>query len=138
MNPPQSAAMDAYSHSSAAAEPGPDAQAPPAASSGAADNAEEAPCPQATHQPEAEACAVQATGGTRCTDAGGQGATCTNDGPLAVLHEERAEGAAGDTHPPPPAVAEERVHPSGARSPARVGIQDSPVPGAPETEDILA
>ena len=61
--------MDEVAHSSAAADPDSDAEAPPAASSGAADTAEEALCPQATHQPEAETCAVRETGGTGRTDA---------------------------------------------------------------------
>ena len=90
-NPPPSTAMDEDTQSSAAADPGPDAQTPPAAPSGRASDAEEAPCPQATPQPGAEACAVQATGGTGRTDAGGQGRTCTTKGPSPVLHEERAE-----------------------------------------------
>ena len=44
-NPPPSAAMDEDAHSSAAADAGPHTQAPPAASSEAANTAEEAPCP---------------------------------------------------------------------------------------------
>ena len=77
-------------------------------------------------------------GGHRRKDAGGQGTTCTTDGPPAVLHKERAEGAAGGSSPPQPAGAEERVHSGTATSPARVGTHDNPPFGVPETEDILA
>ena len=137
-NAPTSAAMDEDSHRSAAADTGPDAQALPAASSGAADTAEEAPCTQDTHQGEAEACAVLATGGTGRTNGWGRGTTCITECPPAVLHEERAEGTAGSAHPPEPAAEEECVHPGAATSTARVGMQKGPPPGAPETEDILA
>ena len=125
-------------HRSDAADPGPDAKAPPAASPGSADDVEEVPCPQATRQPGAETCAVQATGGTGHRDAGGQRTTHTTDQHRAVLHEERAEGAAGDAHPPQPATAEEHVHPGAARSPTREGMHDATPRGAPEREDILA
>ena len=137
-HPPPSATMDEDTHGSATPDPGPDTQAPPAASSRKADTAGEVPCPQATHQPEAGACTVQATGGTERTDAGGQGTTCTTDGPPAVLHEEWAGRAAGGAHPAQLAAAEERVHPGTARSWAQVETQDNPPPGAPETEEILA
>ena len=130
--------MDEDAHRSAAADPGPDAQSPPAASSGVLDTAEEALCPKGIRQPEAKACAVRATGGTRHTNAGGQVTTCTTDGPRAVLQEEQSERAAGDAHPPQPAAAEGRVHPGAATSAAQNGMYDGPPPGAPETEDILS
>ena len=63
---------------------------------------------------------------------------CTTDDSPAVLHEERAEGAAEGACPPQSAAAEERAHPDWATSPARVGTHDNLPPGAPETEDILA
>ena len=65
------------------------------------------------------------------------GAACTTDIPPAVLHEERAKGAAGGAHVPQPAAAEEGVLPGTATSPARVGTHDNRPPRAPETEDIL-
>ena len=130
--------MGDEAHRSAATDPGPDAQVPPAASPGTADTAEEAPCPQTTNQPEAETCAVRAPPGGGHTDAGEQETRCTTGGAPAVLHEDWAGGADGDARPPQPATPEERVHSGAARSPARVGMHDGPPAGAPETEDILA
>ena len=122
----------------AAGDSGLHTQAPPAASPGTADTAEEAPCPQATQQPEAEGCAVRAPGGTRHTNARGQATTGTTNGPQDVLHEKRAVGATDGARPPQFAAAGERVHPDAAMSQARAGTHDNPPLGAPETEDILA
>ena len=83
-------------------------------------------------------CTVRATGSTRRTNAREQGTTHTTDGPPAVLHGERAEGAAGDANPPQPATVEERLHPGAATSPARMGMHDGPPPGSRGTKDILA
>ena len=80
----------------------------------------------------------QVTRGHGRTDAEGQGTTCTTDDPPAVLHEERAEGAADGPHLPQSASAEECAHPDAATSPARVRTHDNPPPGARETEDFLA
>ena len=138
LHQPPPTTMDADTHGSAVEDPGPDTQAPPAASPGTADTAGEAPCPQASCQPEAETCAVRAPGGTGRTDTGGQGTTCTTNYPAAVLHKEPAEGAADDTHPSQSAAAEECVQPGAATSLARVRTHENPWPGAPDTEDILA
>ena len=137
-HPPPSTTMDADARGGAVADPGLDTQAPPAASPGTADTAEEAPCPQATHQPEAEICTVRAPRATGHTDAGGQGTTCTINGPPAVLHEERAVGATNGAHLPHSAAAGERVHPGAAMSQAAAGTHHNPPLGAPETDDILA
>ena len=137
-HPPPRQNMDADAHSGAAADPGPHTQASPAASPGMADTAEEAPCPQATRQPEARTCAVRAPRGTGHTDAGGQGTTWTINGPPAVLHEDRAEGATDGAQPPQSPAAGECVHPGAAMHHAQVGTHDNPPPGAPETEDHLA
>ena len=98
--PPQSTTKDADARSCAAADPGPDTQTLPAASPGTADTAGEAPCSQATNQPEAVTCAVQAPRGSGHRDAGGQGTTCTTNAPPAVLHGDRAVGATEGAHPP--------------------------------------
>ena len=136
--PPPSTTMGDSADCSAAAAPGPDARAPPAASPGTADAAEGAPGPQATCQPEAETCTVWTTGGTGHTEAGGQRTTHTADDPPVVVHEERTEGAAEDANPPQPATAEECVNPGFTTSPAREGMHGGPPPGASKTEDILA
>ena len=108
-NPPSSTAMGDSAHRNAAADRGPDARASPAAPPGRADAAGEAPCPQATRQPEAETCAVRTPGGTGQTDARGPRTTHTSDDPPDVLLEERTGGGADDAHPQQPATAEERV-----------------------------
>ena len=56
------------------------------------------------------------------------GATCTTDSPPAVLHEERARGAAAGAHLPQLAATEERVLPGTATSPARVRTHNNPPP----------
>ena len=130
--------MDEDAHRSATADQGPATQALPPASPGTADPAEEAFCPQATHQPEAETCAVQATRGTGRTAEGDQGTTCITDDPLAVRHEEQTKGAANGAGPPQAAAAEECVQCCTATGPAQVGTHDNLPPGAPETEENLA
>ena len=136
--PPPFATMDADARNGAAADPSPDTQAPPAASPETADTAEEAPCLQASQQPQTETCAVRAPRGTGHTDAGGQGTTCTTNAPPAVLHEERAMGSTDGARLPHYAAAGERVHPGAAISQARAGTHENPPPGASETEEILA
>ena len=81
--PPQPAAVDERVHHDATTDTGLDARAPPATSSKTADAASGAPCPQATHLVEVEACASRAAEDTDRpgTKSGGRGAEQTTDAP---------------------------------------------------------
>ena len=136
-HPPPSATLDEDTTSSAAADAGLDIGAPPAASSETADTTEEAPCPQAIHQPGVGTCDVQAMGGTGRTDAGDKGPHaqptvfwlyCTRNGerepPAAPTHCN--PGARKNVYIP--------VRPLARREWERTTIYCR----GPETEDIVA